>query len=66
MNDCELLIFELENRLYTFEEGLWSIRGRYEKAFEENDELLWSNVNGEYLTHILIVSLSFFFILPCQ
>jgi hypothetical protein len=46
----------IENRVYTFEEGLWNIRGRYEKACEEDDELLWSNVDGEFVTHILIVS----------
>jgi hypothetical protein len=59
-------MLKLENRLFTFEEGLWNIRGRYEKAFEENDELLWSNINGEYTTHILIVSLSFSFFFFCN
>jgi hypothetical protein len=52
-------LLSTESRIYTFEEGLWNIRGRYEKAFEEDDELNWSNVDGDYVTHILVVSLSF-------
>jgi hypothetical protein len=48
----------VENRVFTFEEGLWNIRGRYEKACEDDEELVWSNDNGEYVTHILAVSLS--------
>ncbi|KAF8804433.1 hypothetical protein BYT27DRAFT_7107409, partial [Phlegmacium glaucopus] len=46
-----------KNRIFTFEEGLWNVRGRYEKAFEEDEELFWLSNNGEYVTHILIVSL---------
>ena len=30
-------------------------------ACEEDEELVWSKVDGEYVTHILIVSLSFSF-----
>jgi hypothetical protein len=48
----------LESRLYTFEEGLWNIRGRYQKAFDDNEELVWSQVGNEYEAHILIVSLN--------
>ena len=48
----------IENRVLTFEEGLWNIRGRYETACEENEELVWSKVDDGYVTHILIVSLS--------
>lgn len=51
----------IENRVFTFEEGLWNIRGRYEKACEENEELVWMKDDEEYVTHILIVSLSSFF-----
>jgi hypothetical protein len=50
----------VENRVFTFEEGLWNIRGRYEKACEEDEELVWSKVDDEYVTHILIVSLSLY------
>ena len=49
----------IENRVLTFEEGLWNIRGRYETACEENEEVVWSKVNDGYVTHILIVSLKF-------
>jgi hypothetical protein len=46
----------LESRLFTFEDGLWNVRGHYEKAYEEDEELVWYNVGGEHLAHILIVS----------
>ena len=61
MNDLmtQLLIFlSIESRVFTFEEGLWNIRGCYEKACEEDEDLVWSNIDGEHVTHILIVSLS--------
>jgi len=48
----------LESRLYTFEEGLWNVRGRYQKAFDDNEELVWSQVGNEHEAHILIVSLN--------
>ena len=41
-----------------FEEGLWNIRGCYKKVCEEDEDLVWSNVNGDYVTHILVVSFS--------
>ena len=31
-------------------------KGRYELAMKKNEELIWSKVNGEYCTHVLIVS----------
>ena len=34
-------------------------KGRYELAMKKNEELIWSKVNGEYCTHVLIVSLVF-------
>jgi hypothetical protein len=50
-----------ENRIFTFEDGLWNVRGRYETALEENEELVWSNLGGEHVTHILMASISFLF-----
>jgi hypothetical protein len=49
----------LEGRLFTFEDGLWNVRGRYEKAYEDDEELVWSDVRGESVAHILIVSTFF-------
>ena len=61
-NDLTAHFLSIENRVFTFE-GLWNIRGRFEKACEEDEDLVWSNVDGEYVTHILIVcfSCSFFY-----
>ena len=58
INDFCADFSSIENHVFTFEEGLWNIRSRYKKACEEDEELVWSNVDGEYVTHILIVSLS--------
>ncbi|KAF8814270.1 hypothetical protein BYT27DRAFT_7007357, partial [Phlegmacium glaucopus] len=49
------------NRLYTFEGDLWCVRGHYDKAFEENEELMWSESGGEHLAHILMASFIFYF-----
>jgi hypothetical protein len=51
----------LESRLFTFEDGLWNVRGRFEKAYDEDEELVWSDVGGEHIAHILIVSSSCLF-----
>jgi hypothetical protein len=49
----------LESRLFTYEDGLWNVRGRYEKAFEEDEELFWSKSGSEHLTYILMASIAY-------
>ena len=53
----------LETWLFTFEDGLWNVRGPYEKAFEEDEVLVRSDIQGEHVAHILIVSANFFYFL---
>ena len=50
-----LINFHIENHIFTFEEGLWNARGRYIVACQDDDELVWSTINGEHITHILSV-----------
>ena len=35
----------------------------HEKAFEEDEELVWSDIHGDHVAHILIVSANFFYFL---
>lgn len=57
-NDIFRLTIVLGNnqRIYTYEEGEWMMKGRYELAMRRNEELVWSKEDGQYTVQILIVS----------
>ena len=50
---------EKNPRVFLYEDGNWSLKGRYEKAIKINDEVVWSNESGEYT---LVLHLVEFFI----
>jgi len=43
-------------RVYTWEDGDWMMKGRYEHAMGKNEDLVWFKKNGEHIAQILIVS----------
>jgi hypothetical protein len=43
-------------RVYTFEDDEWVMRGRYNYAVEADEDLVWSTVEDEKITRILVVS----------
>jgi hypothetical protein len=43
-------------RVYVYEEGEWSIKGRFQAALEDNDEISWEKEKGEYTLFIAVVS----------
>jgi hypothetical protein len=58
INDYKYEFFISESRLFTFEDGLWNVRGRYAKACEEDEELFWSKNGDEHVAHILMASIN--------
>jgi hypothetical protein len=50
---------EKNPRVFLYEDGNWSLKGRYEKAIKINNEVVWSNESGEYT---LVLHLVEFFI----
>lgn len=54
----------LDARIFTYEDNLWNIKGRYSTAINDEDPIAWSLINGDYVLPISIVSIlySSFFI----
>lgn len=46
-------------RVFTYEEGNWCLKGRFDKAMKNNDTLVWSNKNGNY--SLILGFVSYFF-----
>lgn len=44
-------------KVYTFEDNDWMVKGRYEFAIRNDEEVIWSKVDGDHVARILIVSL---------
>ena len=51
------LTFVLENNhhIYILKNSVWDLNGRYNLAFEDNDDLKWVSVNGNNVTSMLVV-----------
>ena len=41
----DALLWEFNQRVYVYEEGNWSAKGRYETALEDNDEVLFTGLH---------------------
>ena len=44
-------------RVYTWEDDEWMVKGQYELAIHNDEEVIWSKVDGDHITQILIVGL---------
>lgn len=42
-------------RIFTHEDGEWTIKGRFRAALGENDPIIWDVKNGEYSLSIALV-----------
>ena len=47
---------EYNKRVFVYEEGDWSVKGRFKAALEDNDPIFWEQVNGEYSLFVALVS----------
>ena len=50
-------VAEKNQRIFVYEDGNWSLKGRYDKAIKINDTLAWSNDRGNYALVIAFVEL---------
>ncbi len=50
-------------RVYTWEDDEWMVKGQYELAIHNDEEVIWSKVDGDHITRILIVHRSLKFII---
>lgn len=53
-----LLIVVLDNnqRVFVYEDDVWTVKGRYETALEDDDDAVWTYENGQDILRFFIVS----------
>jgi hypothetical protein len=56
----KLLLSEKNQRIYVFEDDDWFVKGSFNVAAEEDDEVFWTCDNKKYSLAILCVSFFFF------
>jgi hypothetical protein len=49
-------LLELNSRIFVYEDDTWAIKGRYEDALEDNDDVTWIFDSGQDKLHLLVVS----------
>jgi hypothetical protein len=49
-------VLENNRHIYVLENSVWDLKGRYDMAVEDDDDLDWVNVNGEDVINVLMVS----------
>ncbi|KAG6912766.1 hypothetical protein DXG01_012300, partial [Tephrocybe rancida] len=49
-------IKKLNHRIFVHEDGLWIIKGHYDSAVDENDDIEWDVNNTEYSLNVLLSS----------
>ena len=55
-------ILELNSRIFVYEDDTWAVKGRYENALEDDDEVMWTFDDGHDILRLLIVSNPLFYI----
>ena len=46
------------NRIFVYEEGNWSVKGRFKTALEEDEPIVWGKEGGEYSIFVALVKVS--------
>ena len=54
---CFDSVLENNRHIYVLENSVWDLKGRYNMAVEDDDEIDWVKVNGEDATSVLVVSI---------
>ena len=50
-------MIDVKRRIYIFEDDMWSLKGRFEVAEDEDEDIHWTkSANGEHVAHLLSVS----------
>ena len=54
------MLLELNSRIFIYEDNTWAVKGRYQDALEDNDDVMWTFDGGYDELYLLIVSNNFF------
>jgi len=48
------------HRVFVYEDDMWTVKGRYEHALEDDDDVSWTYENGHDVLRFLLVSFSWY------
>src|SRR6266508_1783059 len=52
-----LIFVDNNHRIFVYEDEMWTIKGWYETAMEDNGDAIWTCENGQDVMHFLAVSI---------
>lgn len=55
------IFLELNSRIFVYEDDTWAIKGRYDNALEDDEDVAWTFDDGHDILRLLVVSDSYFF-----
>ena len=47
-------------RIFVYEDDMWTVKGRYDHALEDDDDVSWTYENGHDVLRFLLVSFSWY------
>lgn len=54
------IVLELNQRVFVYEDEMWDLKGRFETALEDDEDVTWKMDKGEPILQFLILSGHFF------
>jgi len=48
-------------RIHTYEQNEWTIKGKYDTAVEDDDEIFWMKINKDHVLPMWLVSVLILF-----
>ncbi len=48
-------------RIHTYEQNEWTIKGKYDTAVEDDEEIIWIKINKEHVLPMWLVSVFILF-----
>ena len=54
------MLSELNSRIFIYKDDTWAVKGCYQDALEDNDDMMWTFDGGYDKLYLLIVSNNFF------
>ena len=54
------ILLELNSRIFVHEDGTWAVKGRFENALEDDEDVTWTFDDGHDTLRVLIISSLYF------
>jgi hypothetical protein len=47
-------------RIHTYEQNEWTVKGKYDTAVEDDEEIFWMRINKDHVLPMWLVSIRFY------